>query len=427
LLPVKLVQKRWHRSRRWLVAFAAPLALLSLPTNPVSAAPDGTQVSAYRLPCSSSVCASGRVDDGELTAGNLQLQAKTSSAIGLSRVELQIQVGGEWTCLARWSTSARSGTWHRNFDFGSVTQGCDGDSVTDGSNGVYRVRAVATDRSGSDASPGMTLRISSPPQVPSWAAAPARVEGDDDGPAVELKWHANPEPDIVEYHFIRDDGSRVSEYAVSATRPGGQGCSLNNGVYTCIDDDFPASGYSGNYRYALAAFRSSPDESSNCSLPGSGSCVRSQNSSTQSLSMRQPPPPPADPGDTNTGNGSGSGGSRGNGNDGSSNSGSGRSDSGRPSRPRPPSLSDIAAGNYDFESGEYDLELPYEVDPFNDLPLPDPGSELGAFEEQPTSFVQDPATQRRGFIAIALGLLLIVVAAFLVRLLRSPVRNVTPQ
>lgn len=422
---VKHVSKRRLIRRRWLVVPAmAAMAGFALPAAPALAVPEDTRILAYRLPCGSTVCDddAARVGNDEVTEGRVQLQARTSSAIGLSRVEIQLQTGGEWACLERWTTSARSGTWQLNLDLGQRVHGCTGDALTDGSNGIIRARTVATDRSGSQTSATLLLRVSTPPQTPVWASEPERVGGEDGAPAVQLRWHANPEPDIVEYHFIRDDGDRVVEYAVSASRPGAQGCSLSDGIYTCTDDAFPETGYTATYRYALAAFRASPDDSQACSLPGSGSCVRSQNSSTSTLSLREPPPPPRDPNEperpaTRPG--------------GSSNRGSGGGDSGgRPHRPGPPSLSELAAGEYDFEGGSFQRELPYEVDPTWEGALPAPDEELGAFDLQaaPSEIIDEDARARTksGLTAIALGLLMLIGATFLVRVLRAPARPRIP-
>lgn len=419
---MKNVHERRVPRRLWLAAAAATVASIALPAVPANAAPEDTRVLAYRLPCGSSVCDddSDRLNSDDVTDGGVQLQAKTSSAIGLSTVELQLQLDGDWRCVHRWATSARSGTWHRNVDLGGRVEGCSGETLTDGSNGVHRVRTLATDRSGSQWSSALTLRVSSPPAAPTWAAAPERAEEDGGTPTVVLRWYANPEPDVEEYHFIRDDGNRIVEYAVSADRPGGQGCSLSGGVYTCTDDDFPDDGYSGNYRYALAAFRSSPDPSGSCSLPGAGSCVRSPNSATHTLALRQPPAPPPDPNvdrDPIAGRGN-------DGRDGSAGSGSGTP--GRV-RPRGPTLSQLAGGDYDFESGKYDLELPYQVDPTSDFPLPAPGAELGEFPESPTAAfgldAGDPQRQRQGLIALAGGFLLLIVAVHLARVLRAPAQT----
>jgi len=392
------------------------MASFAAPPFAAHANPDDTRVLVYRTPCGASVCddETYRLSADEITDGVVQLQAKTSSAIGLTAVELQLQLDGEWSCLHRWPTSARSGTWQRNVDLGGRVEGCGGDMLTDGSNGIYRVRSVATDRSGSQASAPFTLRVSSPPIAPSWASAPARTVGADDAPSVTLRWRANPEPDIVEYHFIRDDGDHVVEYAINAERPGGQGCSLSGGVYTCTDDAFPADGYSGNYRYSLAAFRASPDDRASCSLPGSGTCVRSANSATHTLAIRQPPPPPADPNRPDRPATTGRDG-------GSSTGSTGSRPAEGPSRPHVPTLSEIASGDYAFESGEYSLELPYEVAPTFEGTFTAETEEL-AFEPQPLSDLDADARQRQGMIALAGGFLLLILAIHLARVLRTPAR-----
>ena len=239
-----------------LVALATGCSALLL-SSPASAAPENTSMSAYRLPCGKAICDDGssRLSSDEVTDGEIQLQASTSSTLGLQSVEIQMQVSGEWRCLRRWSTSARSGRWQHNLDTRAPIDGCS-NTLSDGRNGVYRFRTVATDRSGSDASPAFALRVSNRPMPPTWAASPSRQGSVSDDPAVTLKWFRNPEPDIVEYHFVRYGPKGASEYAVSADRPGGQGCTLEGDLYTCTDDDFPSKNYAGTYRYALVAYRS---------------------------------------------------------------------------------------------------------------------------------------------------------------------------
>lgn len=413
---VQIVRQRRGSRRLWLVAFAAALASFAMPHAPALANPDDTRVLAYRLPCGAAMCddETYRLSPDDITAGNVQIQAKTSSAIGLTSVEVQLQLDGEWRCLTRWATSARSGTWQRNVDLGGSVNDCSGDPLTDGSNGLYRVRSVATDRGGSQASASLTVKVSSPPVAPTWAAAPERTVDSDDAPSVELRWYANPEPDIVEYHFIRDDGDRIVEYAISANHPGGQGCSKTGGIYECTDDAFPANGYSGNYRYSLAAFRASPDERGSCSLPGAGACVRSANSSPHTLSLRQPPPPPADPNrppDRPDRSGPGR--------DSGSSTGSRPPDG--PSAPRGPTLSEIAAGDYGFESGDYSLELPYEVAPTFEGTFTADTEEL-AFSPQAAGDLNDEERQRQGMVALAGGFLALILATHLVRVLRAPAR-----
>lgn len=427
------MQLRGLSRRLGLVAFATTLAGLGLFAIPAQAMPEDTRILAYRMPCGSAVCSDegDRLTGDEVSDGNVQLQAKTSSAIGLTSVEIQLQEDGEWRCLTRWTTSARSGTWQKNIDLSARNDGCNGSTLTWGRNGTYRVRTLASDRSGSQASVPLTLQVSEAPTPPQWAGSPTRVSEDAGSPSVRLSWHANPEPDVVEYHFLRDDGRNISEYAISASRPGAQGCTLENGIYSCVDDDFPASGYSGTYRYALVAYRSSPDDRSSCSLPGSGSCVRSANSGTQSLALRQPPPPPDDRPQSDDGTGSrpdpNDTGSVGDGGDSNGAAGPGRGDGGGGGA-RFPSMRDLIDANFDFEGGAYDLELPFEVEPGSDQPLAAPGAELGAFEEQQRVAFGDPSQEgrQRGFTALALGLVFLVVAVHLARVLKAPVTGPRP-
>jgi hypothetical protein len=417
------VQTRRRSVRLGLAACAAALAGLALPT--VAAAdPAGSAVMAYQLPCGGSVCedSSHRLTSDDVVTGNVQLQAETTSTLGLSSVQLQLLVDGEWACLYRWTTSARSGRWERDFDTRQPIHGCDGDRLTDSTNGGYRVRTFATDRAGTQASTPLTLQVSNAPVTPAWAAAPVASHEDGESPRITLKWYSNPEKDVAEYHFLRSDGDRLVEYAVSATRPGSQGCTFADNVYTCIDDDYPAAGYTGNYQYTLVAFRATPDDRSPCSL-GGGGCVRSSTSSSHTLALRGPPAPPAPdtnepPGTDRPGRGGGGGG------DGDGGGGTSTAPRVSPEREGPPSLSELAAGaNYGFESGTFDRELPYEApqtfDPGTGLPV-DPGSQL-AFDPELAASEQS-AQRRRGVTALVGGLLALIIAAFLIRLLRDPAR-----
>lgn len=406
--------------QRWVIgiaAFAVPFAGL---VPPAQGAPEDTSVMAFLLPCDGAVCdpeTDARVPDDQVVSGEVQLQASSAATVGLSTVELQAQVDGTWRCLRRWETSARTFRAHLNLDTTSKLAGCTA-SFGQGENGVYRFRTLAEDRTGqSQASAAYLLRVNNAPATPRWADPPKGLYTTE-GPRITIRWQANPEPDIVEYHFIRSGPTREVELAVSASRPSGQGCIFDSGVYQCTDDAFTASD-EGTYRYTLIAYRGSPSSATRCALPGTGSCISSAASEPQSLTVSAPkagdppPPPPPPPPTARTGSSRGSSGGS------------------TPSRPSGPTLSDLAAGEkFCFECGEFSPELPYDSPVIVDDRAPtDPALELPAGDEQLAAF--DPALAsaleaeraRRGFIALAAGLLFLLLALQLGRVLRDPARQ----
>lgn len=394
--------------RLGLVVAMTSLFLVMFPSTG-SAAPEDTAIRAYLLPCGKATCddASKRVSDDSIVSDSVQLQASTSSTIGLRTVEIQFLDDGSWTCLKKWTTSARSGVWTVDVDTSVGFQGCNGESLTNGKNGSFRFRSLATDRAGDQASSAFSMRVSNRPGTPKWAGQPTRANDRESSPVVTLRWYRNSEPDIVEYHFVRSGPDGTSEYAVSAERPGGQGCSFDGTVYTCTDDDFSSKEYAGTYRYSLIAFRASPDSSSSCSLPGSGNCVDSTKSSSSSVKIQAPvPPPPAQvdptqPSDTNS---------------------RPASTNPAPTRRGPPSLSDIAAGNFANDPGVFDERLPYEPGPgnfgYSPLPEPDPSVSEYALDPELAANLQEERL-RRNLLAVAGGLVLLVLAIQLTRMLRG--------
>lgn len=388
------------------------------------AAPENTKVLAFRLPCDGAVCdpqGDAQIPNDSSVSGRVQLQAASSATVGLRTVELQVQLGDSWRCVRRWDTSARSFRAHQDLDTNSRLSGCSSD-FSNGENGVYRFRALAEDRSGAtETSSVFNLRVDNDPQEPRWADSPQGIFTSQ-GPRVTLRWQANPEPDIVEYHFVRSGSGREVELAVSASRPGGQGCAFDSGVYECIDDAFGPDD-EGTYRYALIAYRQSPSSSKRCSLPGGGSCSTSGLSEVRSVTVEPPktgpttappPPPPAsEQFERRSSRGSSGGTAR------------------RPSRPAGPTLSDIAAGDeFCFECGEFDEQLPYDspviVDDRQptdaDLILPGEEENLQAFDPELASALEAERT-KRGLVALSAGLLMILMGIHLARVLRDPSRS----
>lgn len=404
------------RHRR-LLGIASALLVASF-AHPAHAAPEDSRVLAFQLPCSGSVCDPN--DDPVLASdqtvrGRVQLQAATSAAVGLRTVELQLQVGADWRCVRRWETTARTFRSERDIDTASRINGCAA-GFGDGSNGVYRFRTLAEDRTGqTQASAAFLIRVNNAPDAPTWEDEP-RGTMTSDGPRITLRWRANPEPDIVEYHFIRSGRDAQVEFAVSATKPTGQGCVIDAGVYECVDDSFRA-GDEGTYSYELVAYRNSPSSSSRCALPGTGECITSVESVAKAVSVvapkanptdqtAPPPPPPPPP----------------------------AKDPSRRSSPRRapagPTLSDLVTDpDFCFECGEFDGKLPYDspfiVDTRPPPPTPEalPGDDvLQAFDpELAASLAAERA--RKGWTALAAGMILLALALQLGRTLRSPSRQ----
>lgn len=390
-------------------------SLVAVLPSPASAAPEGTKVVAFQLPCDGAVCDPSQdqtLANDATVRDRIQLQASTGSTVGLRTVELQIQVGGDWRCLRRWDTTAR--TFRAPLDL-STEHGFDGCASTfgGGANGTYRFRTLAEDRAGqTQASAAFLLRVNNAPEAPRWADEPA-VSSDGSARPVRLRWFANPEPDVVEYHFVRSGGGTEVEFAVSASRPTGQGCVVDDGVYECQDDTLRSSD-AGTYTYRLTAYRESPSSESRCALPGAGACIASMPSPTKSATIQAPPPPastatPAAPPSAAPA------------------SEPGRRGSGR-SRPSGPTLSDLSSDpRFCFECGEFEGALPYDSPVVIDTrQLPEdattPDDQLAAFEPELTSALDDER-ERRGWIMLSGGLLLLLAAAHLGRALRDPAQT----
>jgi hypothetical protein len=270
------------------------------------------------------------------------------------------------------------------------------------------------------------MLINNVPSRPVWAAEPRDV-GPINKPAVELRWTGSPEPDVVQYDIVRTapSGAQVT-YNVSAASPGGQGCSRSSNVYTCYDTNFPSSGYGGTYSYRVTAFRSSPSSNVNCT--DGGACIASTASPPDSVSINEPSPSPS----PSTGGSPSTGPSK-------SPTGGSSSPSSSPSTQNSPNNrggSSVLSGRTDpseFFTGTYDEQLPYEQrGGFGSL-LPgdgtgdgsaDSGGGFEGFEQDgedelasPGGFGGDEELLRQLLVSIAAGLLVLLIAGHLARLL----------
>lgn len=398
------------------------IAMVMAPALPAWANPANTAITVYQGPCEAAECGTGDVQiaDGDIAKGTVQVKVRSTSSTGLTSMELQASFNnGSWICIRKWATSSGNFSAYTNWSTtvwpGSSTTpptGCSANAAYGDmtSNGDWRVRVIATDQLGTQSA--MTaLKVNNRPSVPAWADDPV-VEGDATRePIVELRWAANPEPDILEYHFVRTgpDGDQ-REYAVSSSKPGGQGCDRDGTGYICFDDDFPSEGFEGTYTYSLIAFRSSPASSTPCAL-SSGTCVQSAMSDDIGASLDEPEPPSPDP--TPTSSSGGGRGGRG------STGGTTSSPTSGSSTPRTRTSGGSGASYCDFYCGEYKKNLPY--DPKQVLvpsggnggrPVFAAGPGLGSGIS-----VEDDAGNRL-WTSLAGGLLLILFSAHMARLLR---------
>jgi len=267
------------------------------------------------------------------------------------------------------------------------------------------------------------IRVNNVPTPPQWAAEPKDI-GPSKKPTVELKWRGSPEPDMVQYDVIRDGPDGRVFYNLQAGNPGGCFRSSDN-YYTCNDTNFPASGYGGTYSYSVTAFRSSPSPSAvKCDY--GGSCIASAASAPKSVSINEPSPSPS----PSTGGSPSTSPSK---------SPTGSSPSSSPSTQNSPnnrSGSSVLSGRTDpseFFTGTYDEQLPYEQrGGFGSL-LPgdgtgdgsaDGGSGFEGFERggedelaSQGGFGGDEELLRQLLVSIAAGLLVLLIAGHLARLL----------
>ena len=227
-------------------------------------------------------------------------------------------------------------------------------------NGTYTVRLDAQEKdtialscNGESLPHSITVKVANPAEAPQWSSAP--VAASDGSASVTLRWKKGAEDDILEYHILRSGPDGLKIAPVSASSPGGQGCSVASNVYTCQDTAF-SEAYTGQYDYGLVALRerpaynSSEDDKIECKT-ASKPCVVSKGSQIHSVSLVAPTPTPMptdQPGTPKPGNGApGTPSSKPSAAGGSSSSGSGA----------PRVLSFGSSGG--FYSGTYSETLPY--------------------------------------------------------------------
>lgn len=293
-------------------------------------------------------------DDGAVTSTrfvDVKVAARSDSSQGLQYLRLELE-GPGFSPRVVWCSRGKAPTCE---SFSSKTESFD---ETDGSfnwdtaglttyNGDYLVKLVVKDGDGVAPPRNITVKVNTPPAIPSWTSVtPARENGQQ---RMILKWRANAEPDIVSYKITRSssNGGPSTFFKVENANPGGQGCSLSSGIFTCTDSSFASSGYAGTYTYYLAATRSSPVTSSGVS---SGQSARA-------ASVSEPKPSPT------TGGGGGNGGTGGNNNGGGSRPAGPGGPTGFPTQPGAtltPTPDPDAVDPAEFYTGTFDKQLPYK-------------------------------------------------------------------
>lgn len=400
-LPMAVFARAFALFSGALLVFAVAL--------PASAAPTETAIAKiYQLPCADTVCGSGDtvIASGALVRGAVQIQVSSRAQLGLESIRLEAGRAGSFVCWKTWLLSgAEVATRVFDWDTSVEPATCEGRARLAGGNGVVELRAVAVERTSGDrhTSPRASLRVNNRPTTPQWASEPRAIGPEDGGPNVELRWAQNPEPDVIEYHYVRvaPNGDEV-EFAVNAANPGRQACDLDAGIYTCTDDAFGDSGYGGRYSYTLIAYRSSPSTADSCSLPPASGCVQSAAGDEHGASLVEPgvEKPETRVLSTRTG---------------------GKSSGGRTGRrPRPvgngTSYRSLEAGKYYFND-EFSKTLPYGD---RTLLAPSDDGQPPIFAAGPVA--TDTPAPRQVWISIAAGLLTLVFAGHVARVARDPAR-----
>lgn len=386
--------------------------LLVVLAAPAFAAPTGTSVAkVFQLPCREAVCGTGdkAISTGALVRGPVQIQVTSRASLGLDTLRLEAANGGAYECWKTWSLDgATSTTQTFNWDTTQWPSPCGESDEAPGENGQVSLRAVATERASGEAhtSTAFTVRVNNRPATPVWASDPAPVGPEDGGPRVDLSWYANPEPDIVEYHWVRvDPNGDETEFAVSAEDPGGQGCDFDGSVYTCADDAFGAKGFGGRHTYMLIAYRSSPSGADSCALPPGGGCVQSAAGPDRSATLVEP----RDRTDDDTRVLSTRGGTT-----------TTTTTTRRPRGPRPvgngTSYASLAAGKY-WDNGGFSGTLPYDS---RTLLSPPDDDQPPVFAAGPSDNDASAPSGRRLWTFLAGGMMALVLAAHAARLARDP-------
>lgn len=286
--------------------------------------------------------------DGEVTSSRVvtvQTRATSDASQGLQYLRLELE-GPGFSNRVVWCSS---GTAPSCTSFSSKTDSYNGSFAWDTAgltsyNGDYTLKLVVKDNDGSIKTDAKTVKVNTPPAIPSWVSVtPTRENGQQ---RMILKWRANSEPDIVSYKITRSssNGGPSTFFKVEKANPGGQGCSFSGGTYTCTDSAFGSTGYAGTYTYYLAATRNSPVTSSGVS---SGQSARA-------ASVSEPKPSPS--------TGGGTGGTGGNGGRGGPTAGPGGPTTGptQPGATLTPTPDPDAVDPAEFYTGTFQKELPYK-------------------------------------------------------------------
>src|SRR5207244_13610996 len=136
---------------------------------------------------------------------------------GSDWAELQLRAGtsGAWTCLKRGVSPASDFSGTSPWDTNNMPSSCTG-APNQSRNGEYQlrlhVRESLTAKEFSSAT--YTLGVANRPSTPAWAADPTSSGESDRAPVVELHFNGSPEPDVLEYHFIRQGTDGANEFAV---------------------------------------------------------------------------------------------------------------------------------------------------------------------------------------------------------------------
>jgi hypothetical protein len=269
---------------------AAAFVAVALGAVAAGANPSATKITVYQAPCGSDMCTSHdrALTSGAVVDGTIQIQATSTTQVGFDWIHLEAKTGSTWTCLASWTPTSTSFWAQVDWDT-TAWPSCNAAAgqLTPNTSVTLRLDAHEKVGNGETVTAPFVVKLNNRAQPPVWARAPSATSGDDAN--VVLRWKANPEPDVAEYHFVRDDpdGSE-QEFAVSASAPGGQGCDFDGTTYECTDDSFAPRGYSGQYHYILLAFRTSPSSSAKCALPPNAACTESATSAVQSAKLVEP-------------------------------------------------------------------------------------------------------------------------------------------
>lgn len=401
-------------SRRIRLLTPLVAGLLLTVAAPVSAAPTGTAVAKiYQLPCRAQICGSSDkvIAANALVRGSVQLQVTSRSSLGLSSLRLEASInGGSYVCWRTWTLQGPTETTQAyDWDTNTRPDSCGASDGGVGRNVRVAFRAIATERASGDThtSPTIALRANNRPATPEWESAPRSRDPEDGGPSVDLAWRAGPEPDILEYHYVRIDpnGDEV-EFAVDAFDPARQGCGLDAGIYTCRDTAFTSKGFGGRHTYLLVAYRSSESDADSCALASDQGCIQSETSSTRAATLNEP----VDPDEVE------------------------EEPSARPATvtsttkprargPRPvgngTSYASLAAGKY-YENGAYKSELPYDSLPLLSPPDDDQPPIYAAGQQDPDPVGATLPSGRQRWLYLAAGIMALVVAAHVARLARDP-------